>query len=61
MSILDAFRKCAICRKKRKKDCATVVVEAVDGTKTIRICDECEKVLIVADEVAHREYEDNGE
>jgi len=29
MNLLDAFRKCSICRKKRKKDCAQVVIEAV--------------------------------
>jgi hypothetical protein len=57
-NILDAFRKCAICRKKRKKDCAQVVIEATDGNKTIKVCEECEAYLAVANETAHKEYDD---
>jgi hypothetical protein len=61
MNLLDAFRKCSICRKKRKKDCAQVVIEAVDGNKTIKICDECEKILILSDKAAHRKADEDVE
>lgn len=53
MSFLDKFRKCALCRKQRPKDCAVVIVNG--GNKNgLRICNECEKILDMSNLVVQR-------
>lgn len=54
MDLLAQFRRCKICRKKRPKDAAKVELKATDGVKIIPICEECEKILDLANIAAHR-------
>jgi hypothetical protein len=55
---LKFIRKCQICKKPRPKDCAVVVV---NGGKNLRICEECERILQMANIAAHSGVDDVDE
>lgn len=54
MDLLAQFRRCKVCRKKRPKDSAKVEMRSFDGIKIIPICEECERILELANAAAHQ-------
>ena len=58
MDILASLRRCNICKKKRPKDSAKIVLKAADGERILRVCTECEKILELSDRVANGDHDE---
>lgn len=58
MDVLASLRRCNICKKKRPKDSAKIILTASNGQKTLRVCTECEKILELSDKAANGDYDE---
>jgi hypothetical protein len=58
MDVLASLRRCNICKDRRPKDSAKIILEAADGKKILRVCSKCEKILELSNRAAHGDHDE---